>query len=340
MKILVTEEQLKHLIDNQITINNIKIFPNVDDIDGNKKIGYGLLIDECKKYNTPEELLRSGGFSDFALDLSSFGFTEDSVKVLSPKNIHIKWKEDMNNVYYEIQHSKLSPIEWSKKINLTEPIDVSFNGKKFYLEDGHHRYFAAKTLKKKLNVNLEINANPIKKLSDKDYDQFHFEFFNKHHNDDVITEQSRQDYLKWKRKNVTLRGMKERYSENNSGARFGSGLYTAFLSNKRMAKEYGQVYFVLNAIPKNPKVLYDTNLAEIFLQNLINNWCKERGLSYDTNEFFKHTDIRTEMLKNGYDGLVVKGREIVNYNPPDNVKYFETERQLEKYYDDFIVNKI
>jgi hypothetical protein len=38
-----------------------------------------------------------------------------------------------------------------KKINLSEPIDISYEsngyGLKFYLEDGHHRYFAAKTLK-------------------------------------------------------------------------------------------------------------------------------------------------------------------------------------------------
>jgi hypothetical protein len=46
-------------------------------------------------------------------------------------------------------------MEW--KINLSEPIDISYEsngyGLKFYLEDGHHRYFAAKTLNKTLNVN-------------------------------------------------------------------------------------------------------------------------------------------------------------------------------------------
>ena len=152
----------------------------------------------------------------------------------------------------------------------------------------------------------------------------------------TLTEQSHQDYLKWKRKNITLRGIKERYKENGAGGRFGSGLYTAFLSNKQMAKEYGNVYFVLNAIPKHPKIVQDTNLGEIFLQNVINNWCKERNMSYKPNVFFNETDISTEMLRLGYDGLVVKGREIVNYNPPDNVKYFKDERQLENYYYDFI----
>lgn len=338
MKIILFESQIKSLFGKKILLNDVEVFPNIDNIVENKKIGYNLLVNECKKYKTPEELLRSGGFSDIALDLAAFGFTEDSVKLLSPKVIGIKWRTDLDNVYHEIQQSNLTPIEWSKKINLNDPIDVSFNGKKFYLEDGHHRYFAAKTLKKNLNVNLTIEANPIKPLSDDGYDQFHINFFNKHREN--LNEQSRSDYIKWKRKNVTLRGMKDRYSENNAGARFGSGLYTAFLSNKKMAKEYGKVYFVLNAIPKTPKVVHDANFAEIFLQNLINNWCKERGLDYDTTEFFKNTDIPTEMLRLGYDGLVIKGREMVNYTPPDNVKYFETERQLEMYYDDFIANKM
>ena len=151
-----------------------------------------------------------------------------------------------------------------------------------------------------------------------------------------INDHYHQKYLKWKRKNVTLRGLKDRYSENNGGARFGDGLYTAFLGNRQMAKGYGNVYFVLNAIPKNPKILRDTNLAEIFIQNLINNWCKNHNMSYNPNEFYEKTDIRTEMLNLGYDGLAIKGREMVNYTPPDNVKYFETENQLMKYYDDFI----
>lgn len=179
MKILITENQLNQLFDNKIELNGIEIYPNIDNVDSNKKIGFDLLKKECKKYNTPEELLKSGGFSDFALDLAAFGFTEESIKVLSPKNLHIKWKDDLENVYYEIKHTKLTPLEWSKKINLSEPVDVSFDGKKFNLEDGHHRYFAAKTLKKKLNILLEIRANPINPLSNKGYDEFHIDFFNK-----------------------------------------------------------------------------------------------------------------------------------------------------------------
>lgn len=155
----------------------------------------------------------------------------------------------------------------------------------------------------------------------------------------VINESdAHKDYLRWKRKNVTLRGMRDRYSENDAGARFGSGLYTAFLGNRAMAKEYGKVYFVLNAIPKHPKVVQDTNQAEIFLQGIINDYSKEHGRSgYDPTYFYENTNIADEMMNRGYDGLVIKGREMVNYDPPeDDIRYFENENQLYRYYEDFI----
>jgi hypothetical protein len=149
--------------------------------------------------------------------------------------------------------------------------------------------------------------------------------------DDTLNE-VRYDFLKWKRQNVTIRGVRELGSENNAGAQFGDGLYTAFLSNRDMARKYGDVYFVVNAKPKTPKVVNNTNDAEIFFQNIVNKWCKERGLKYDPRAFHEETDYKTEMLKMGYDGLVIKGREMVNYNPPDNVLYFKNEWELEDYY--------
>ncbi len=153
-----------------------------------------------------------------------------------------------------------------------------------------------------------------------------------------ISEQSRSEYLKWKRKNVTLRGVKELGKENGGMGKYGSGLYTAFLSNKSMAKEYGKVYFVLNAVPKKPKVVDNTNEGEMFLQNVVNNWCKKRGLRYDPRIFDKETTIKKEVMNLGYDGIVIKGREMVNFDPPENVLYFENERQVEMYYEDNIVN--
>jgi len=135
------------------------------------------------KFDSDEKLLRSGGLPINLLDDAAYGFNSDSLKQLLPKQLSIKWKDDLENVIYEIQKSGLSKFEWAKRINLTEPIDVSYNGKKFYVEDGHHRYTAARILNKPLNINLEIKANPILKLGNGlGYDEFHRCIWKQAHN--------------------------------------------------------------------------------------------------------------------------------------------------------------
>ncbi len=129
--------------------------------------------DEVNKFNTSEELLRSGGISIEALDIAAHGFSSDDIKTLKPEQLNIKWRGDLENVKYEIEHLfKKSNLprskfikNWAEKVSLEEPIDVSYEKNKFYIEDGHHRYYAAKILNKPLNVNLEIKMNPIKKVS-------------------------------------------------------------------------------------------------------------------------------------------------------------------------------
>lgn len=147
--------------------------------------------------------------------------------------------------------------------------------------------------------------------------------------------EDRRDYLRWKRKNVTLRGLKqENETENGGMAMLGQGLYTAYLGNREMARQYGKVYFVLNAIPKKPIVFNTLNDWEIWSYNtLITNWCKQNGFEPSSRTFYEHTNLRDEIMKLGYDGVAIKGREMVNYTPPDNVIYFENEYQLENYYD-------
>lgn len=138
---------------------------------------------ELSKYETSEQLLRSGGLSIELLDRLAHGFSEEDIKTLKPKELKLKWLADLENVVYEIEKSGLSPEEWAKKINLSEPIDVSFLKIKnktpgFYIEDGHHRYMAAKILNKELPINLEIKINPIVTISpDLSYDEFHRKIF-------------------------------------------------------------------------------------------------------------------------------------------------------------------
>lgn len=150
-----------------------------------------------------------------------------------------------------------------------------------------------------------------------------------------------KEYLNWKRKNVTIRGVSNGVGdENGAGAMLGLGLYTAFLSNKQLAKKYGKVYFVVNAIPKNPKIFNTLNDWETWFYNtLVFKFSKEQGKEYpDKRDFYTHTTIEAEMQKLGYDGIVIKGREMVNFIPKD-VMYFDNEIQLMDYYENLTMKR-
>lgn len=140
----------------------------------------------------------------------------------------------------------------------------------------------------------------------------------------------RASYLRWKRKNVSYRGMKEVGQENGSGAMLGDGLYTAALSNKTLARQYGNVYFAVNAIPKNPLKFNTLNEWEIWFQGFV-----LKTLGYERiYQFHEKSDIATELKKLGYDGVIIRGREMVNYSPPSDVMYFRTENELMDWYED------
>jgi hypothetical protein len=141
-----------------------------------------------------------------------------------------------------------------------------------------------------------------------------------------------EDYSKWKRKNVSLRGIKQSGKTNEVYGSFGKGLYTVPLSNKAMAKQYGEVYFVVNGIPKKPKIVDSLNNAELVRQKLVDDFCKKHNEDYSVRFFDANTTMEKEMLNLGYDGLIIKGREMVNYTPKD-IKYFKTENELQSYYE-------
>jgi hypothetical protein len=141
------------------------------------------LKEELSKFDTSEELLRGGGLSIELLDRLAHGFAEPDIKTLHPSKLKVRWNADIENVEWEIENSKKTEKEWAKDIDLSEPIDVSymkseFLDEGFYIEDGHHRYTAARILNKPLKVNLEIKINPIIKISPElDYDTFHRKIF-------------------------------------------------------------------------------------------------------------------------------------------------------------------
>lgn len=141
---------------------------------------------ELSKFKTDEELLRSGGISIETLDRLAFGFSSEDIKTINPNDLKVKWKDDLENVKWEINKSGLTPKQWASKINLSEPIEVSYWGDNkhkigFYIEDGHHRYMAAKILNKPLNVNLEIKVNSISTINPNlgydDFNRYIFKIF-------------------------------------------------------------------------------------------------------------------------------------------------------------------
>ena len=122
------------------------------------------------------------------------------------------------------------------------------------------------------------------------------------------------DYLKWKRKNITLRGIREPGEQNGVYGSFGEGLYTCSLSNRAMARQYGKVYFVVNGRPFHPKKFQGLNNFEIFRQ-----------------KYESVSAMRSDLILQGYDGVEIPGREMVSY-APQNVYYFSEETNLINYY--------
>lgn len=150
-----------------------------------------------------------------------------------------------------------------------------------------------------------------------------------------------KEYLKWKRNNVSLRGIREEGATENGGmAMLGQGLYTVHLSNRSMARQYGRVFFVVGARPKNPIKFNTLNDWEIWQYNtLITNYCKEREIEPDRRTFDKMTSLKEEILKLGYDGVEIKGREMVNYTPnEDEIRYYTDEEQVKGYYQLYVIN--
>jgi hypothetical protein len=167
--ITIIKEAIQEFLNEEENISNINL--NSEFIDDLEK--------ELSKFKSDEDLLRSGGLSIEVLDRLAYGFSVEDIKTLTPNQLKIKWKDDLENVKWEINKSGLTPKRWASKVILSEPIDVSYweddtHEKGFYIEDGHHRYMAAKILNKPLNVNLEMKINPIKTIApNMGYDEFH-----------------------------------------------------------------------------------------------------------------------------------------------------------------------
>lgn len=124
-----------------------------------------------KKAQQPWEMSATGpeyaAMSIDELDRAAFGFSRNDIKTLHPSQLNIKWEDDWGNVIAEQQSSGLSQIEWAKKINLSDPIDVVYENGQFKVDDGYHRYYAAKILGTQLPVNIQIKDKPHRTIIEK-----------------------------------------------------------------------------------------------------------------------------------------------------------------------------
>jgi hypothetical protein len=108
----------------------------------------------------PRQLLERIDIDD--LDWMAYGYIGNQIIELNPSQITIKWHEDLKNPEHKF---KLGGMEWVKSVSFDEPVKVSIaqNGT-IHLEDGHHRYFAATKLERRLKAIVEIKGKPIERI--------------------------------------------------------------------------------------------------------------------------------------------------------------------------------
>jgi hypothetical protein len=106
----------------------------------------------------------------------AYGVKNGDIIELDPNKIKIKYKDDLENPIAifngEIKKNGKSGMDWVRSVSFDEPLQVSLglDGKStkedWYLEDGHHRLFAAKKLKmSKVKCEVEqINLKAVEKL--------------------------------------------------------------------------------------------------------------------------------------------------------------------------------
>lgn len=116
------------------------------------------------KYITMQELYE---VPDEKMQNETYGWNHFELQDLNPNDIYAYnyCKEDMANVFFVITKAG-SPRKWAKKYvgeGIKEPIKVAFcEDGKFYVEDGHHRWYASKLLKISIKAEVEIKRNVFK----------------------------------------------------------------------------------------------------------------------------------------------------------------------------------
>ncbi len=95
------------------------------------------------------------------LDREAFGFASGDVIKVPLDAIHIKYAADLEDAEGDVAKMAVARAVLER----AEPVEIALRGGRFELEDGHHRYVAARMLKKKtLDAAIEIHDNPITEI--------------------------------------------------------------------------------------------------------------------------------------------------------------------------------
>ena len=96
------------------------------------------------------------------LDMMAYGHKSGDIVRLDPSEINIQYPGDLANP--EDKFAK-GGMEWARSVDLSKPVEVEIHQDgKYYLADGHHRWFAAQKTGRSLTAQIEMKAKPIEKI--------------------------------------------------------------------------------------------------------------------------------------------------------------------------------
>jgi len=96
------------------------------------------------------------------LDCVAFGVVSDEVVTLTADRLQVRYPGDLDCAEHDLRANGPCPVE---TVDLSEPIDVSVDESGcFLIEDGHHRYVAARARGCSLMAKIEIKGNPVRAI--------------------------------------------------------------------------------------------------------------------------------------------------------------------------------
>lgn len=113
-------------------------------------------LPEVEKLYTEDELM---AMDTDDLDVLAYGYKTGDCIELPLSKINLIYT-DLENAEYKF---KLGGMAWVNSVSFEDPVEFSINKNGgFDLEDGHHRYFAAGKLGRKLRGVIEkVKGNPV-----------------------------------------------------------------------------------------------------------------------------------------------------------------------------------